>query len=46
VAQIGHTGINIGNGLMIHSSSQGVTIKEWDTGWHATSFAFAKSVLP
>ena len=31
---------------MIHSSWQGVTIKEWDTGWHATSFAFAKSVLP
>ncbi len=46
VAEIGHTGINIGNGLMIHSSSQGVTIKEWDSGWHATSFAFAKSVLP
>ena len=46
VAEIGHTGINLGNGLMIHSSSQGVTIKEWDTGWHATSFAFAKSVLP
>jgi hypothetical protein len=46
VAQIGHSGIDLGNGLMIHSSSQGVTIKEWDTGWHATSFAFAKSVLP
>jgi cell wall-associated NlpC family hydrolase len=46
VAEIGHTGINIGNGLMIHSSGQGVMIKEWDTGWHATSFAFAKSVLP
>jgi cell wall-associated NlpC family hydrolase len=46
VAEIGHKGINLGNGLMIHSSSQGVTIKEWDTGWHASSFAFAKSVLP
>jgi cell wall-associated NlpC family hydrolase len=46
VAEIGHTGINLGGGLMIHSSSQGVTIKEWDSGWHATSFAFAKSVLP
>ena len=46
VGDIGHSGINLGNGLMIHSSSQGVTIKEWDTGWHATSFAFAKSVLP
>ena len=32
VAEIGHTGINIGGGLMIHSSSQGVTIKEWDIG--------------
>jgi len=31
---------------MIHSSSQGVTIKEWDSGWHATAFAFGKSVLP
>ncbi len=36
VAEIGHTGINLGGGLMIHSSSQGVTIKEWDSGWHAT----------
>jgi cell wall-associated NlpC family hydrolase len=46
VAEIGHSGIDLGNGLMLHSSSQGVTIKEWDAGWHATSFAFAKSVLP
>ena len=46
VAEIGHSGLNLGGGLMVHSSSQGVTIKEWDTGWHATSFAFAKSVLP
>lgn len=46
VAEIGHSGLDLGNGLMLHSSSQGVTIKEWDTGWHATSFAFAKSVLP
>ncbi len=45
-AAINHTGINIGGGLMIHSSSQGVTIKEWDSGWHATAFAFGKSVLP
>ena len=36
VAAIDHTGINMGGGLMIHSSSQGVTIKEWDSGWHAT----------
>jgi cell wall-associated NlpC family hydrolase len=43
--QIGHEGLDFGGGLMIHSSSQGVTIKEWDSGWHATSFAFAKSVL-
>ena len=46
VAEIGHSGMDLGNGLMIHSSSQGVTVKEWDSGWHATSFAFAKSVLP
>ena len=43
---INHTGINMGGGLMIHSSSQGVTIKEWDSGWHAQAFAFGKSVLP
>jgi cell wall-associated NlpC family hydrolase len=43
---VSHTGINIGAGLMIHSSSEGVTIKEWDTGYHHTAFVFAKSVLP
>ncbi len=46
VAQIGHSGIDLGGGLMIHSSSQGVAIKEWNRGWHATSFAFGKAVLP
>ncbi len=46
IAEIGHSGMDLGGGLMVHSSSQGVTIKEWDSGWHATSFAFAKSVLP
>jgi cell wall-associated NlpC family hydrolase len=45
-ASVDHTGINMGGGLMIHSSSQGVTIKEWDSGWHAQAFVFGKSVLP
>jgi cell wall-associated NlpC family hydrolase len=43
---VSHTGINLGGGLMIHSSSEGVTIKEWDTGYHHKAFVFAKAVLP
>ena len=43
---VGHTGIAIGNGLFIHSSSQGVAIQQWDAGWYRTSFAWGKSVLP
>ena len=35
----------MGNGLFVHSSSQGVTITRWDTGWHADSFAWGKDVL-
>jgi hypothetical protein len=42
---IGHVGIDLGSGLMIHSSSQGVTIVQWDTGYHASGFAFGKNVL-
>jgi cell wall-associated NlpC family hydrolase len=44
--QVGHAGIDLGNGLMVHSSSQGVTIARWDVGWHADSFAWGKAVLP
>jgi hypothetical protein len=44
--QVGHAGIDLGNGLMVHSSSQGVTIARWDTGWHGDTFAFGKAVLP
>jgi hypothetical protein len=43
--QVDHAGIAMGNGLFIHSSSQGVTITRWDTGWHADSFAWGKDVL-
>jgi cell wall-associated NlpC family hydrolase len=44
--EVGHAGLDIGNGLMIHSSSQGVALTLWDTGWHRTSFAWGKAVLP
>ncbi len=44
--QVGHAGIDLGNGLMVHSSSQGVTIARWDTGWHGDTFAWGKAVLP
>jgi cell wall-associated NlpC family hydrolase len=43
--QVGHVGLALGNGLMVHSSSQGVTIARWDVGWHADSFAWGKNVL-
>ncbi len=43
---VGHTGIDLGAGLMIHSSSEGVAIKEWNSGYHRTAFAWAKAVLP
>ena len=44
--QVGHAGIDLGNGLMVHSSSQGTTISRWDVGWHADSFAWGKAVIP
>ncbi len=42
---IGHMGIDIGSGLVIHSSNPGVQISFWDAGWYQQRFAFAKSVL-
>jgi hypothetical protein len=45
-AQIYHAGIDLGNGLMIHSSTQGVHIGRWDEGYHASVFAWGRSVLP
>lgn len=44
--EVGHAGIDLGNGLMIHSSRQGVQVSRWDEGYHAQAFAWGRSVLP
>jgi cell wall-associated NlpC family hydrolase len=41
---IGHTGIYIGSGWMIHSSGQGVAVVPL-TGWYRQSFAWARRPL-
>jgi cell wall-associated NlpC family hydrolase len=43
-AQVDHTGIYLGNGWMVHSSGNGVTIVPFD-GWYRTSFAWARRPL-
>jgi cell wall-associated NlpC family hydrolase len=43
-SQIGHAGIYLGNGWMIHSSGQGVAVTPL-TGWYRTSFAWARRPL-
>jgi cell wall-associated NlpC family hydrolase len=43
-AQIGHTGIYLGNGWFIHSSDYGVAIAPL-TGWYRSSFAWARRPL-
>jgi cell wall-associated NlpC family hydrolase len=43
-AQIGHTGIYLGDGWFIHSSGYGVAVAKLE-GWYATSFAWARSPL-
>jgi cell wall-associated NlpC family hydrolase len=42
--QIGHMGIYLGNGWMIHSSGQGVALIPL-TGWYARSFAWGRRPL-
>lgn len=44
--EVYHAGLDLGNGLMIHSSRQGVQVSRWDTGYHADVFAWGRSVLP
>ena len=44
--EIGHAGLALGNGLMIHSSRQGVQVSRWDEGYHAETFAWGRAVLP
>jgi hypothetical protein len=43
-AQVGHTGIYLGNGWFIHSSSQGVTLVPF-ADWYVSQFAWARRPL-
>ncbi len=43
-AEIGHMGIALGNGWIVHSSSRGVTLDRL-SGWYATRFAWARRPL-
>ncbi len=43
--EVDHSAIAIGNGLMIQSSNEGVTLTVWAYGHYAHTFAFGKSVL-
>jgi cell wall-associated NlpC family hydrolase len=43
-AQIGHTGIAVGGGWMVHSSSRGTTLVPL-AGWYADRFAWARRPL-
>jgi cell wall-associated NlpC family hydrolase len=40
-AQVGHSGIYVGNGWFVHSSSAGVTLQPLE-GWYARTFAWAR----
>ena len=43
-ADVGHMGISLGNGWMVHSSDRGTTLTPM-TGWYATRFAWGRNVL-
>jgi cell wall-associated NlpC family hydrolase len=43
-AQVGNTGIYLGNGWFIHSSDYGVAIAPF-AGWYRSSFAWARRPL-
>ena len=43
-AQVGHMGIYLGNGWLIHSSDDGVALARLD-GWYAQTFAWARRPL-
>jgi cell wall-associated NlpC family hydrolase len=41
-AEVGHMGIYLGNGWMVHSSDRGTTLVPM-TGWYETRFAWGRS---
>jgi cell wall-associated NlpC family hydrolase len=43
-AEVGHMGIYLGNGWMVHSSDRGTTLTPM-TGWYETRFAWGRSPL-
>jgi cell wall-associated NlpC family hydrolase len=43
-SEVGHTGIYLGGGWMVHSSGQGTTLVPL-TGWYADTFAWARRPL-
>ncbi len=43
-AAVGHTGIYVGNGWFVHSSSAGVTLQPLE-GWYTKTFAWARRPL-
>ena len=43
-ADVGHMGISLGNGWMVHSSDRGTTLTPM-TGWYETRFAWGRNVL-
>ena len=43
-AEVGHSGIYVGNGWFAHSSSAGVTLQPLQ-GWYSTTFAWARRPL-
>jgi cell wall-associated NlpC family hydrolase len=44
-AQIGHMGIYVGNGWLVHSSGYGVALAQMSSGWYRTSFAWGRRPL-
>jgi cell wall-associated NlpC family hydrolase len=43
-SQVGHMGIYVGNGWIVHSSRNGTTLTPM-TGWYETTFAWGRSPL-